>query len=54
VRNYAGKRAVTAELRAREGCSPRVRTPELLGNDRGAVEPRVDDGRALAAQEVLR
>jgi hypothetical protein len=39
-----GKRAVTAELRAREGCSPRVRPPERLGNDEGAVEPRVNGG----------
>jgi hypothetical protein len=32
------------ELRAREGCSPRVQTPERLGDDEGAVEPRVDGG----------
>ena len=39
-----GKRTVTDELRAREGCSPRVRTSERLGDDRGAMEPQVNDG----------
>jgi hypothetical protein len=39
-----GKRAVTTELRAQEGFSPQVRTPERLGNDEGEVEPRVDGG----------
>jgi hypothetical protein len=35
---------VLGEIKAWEGCSPRVRTPERLGNDGGAVEPRVDGG----------
>jgi hypothetical protein len=39
-----GKRTVTDELRAQEGCSPRVRTLERLGDDGGAVEPQVDSG----------
>jgi hypothetical protein len=38
------KKAVTVELRAREGCSHRVRTLGHLGNGGGAVEPRVDGG----------
>ena len=33
-----------AELKAREGCSPRVQTLERLGDDGGVVEPLVDGG----------
>jgi hypothetical protein len=49
-----GKKAVSAELRARAGCSPRVRTLEGVEDGEGAVEPRVDDDGAPAAQEPLR
>jgi hypothetical protein len=51
--NCAGSGAVLGELRAWEGCSPRVRTPGHLENGGGAVEPRVDDGGAPTAQELL-
>jgi hypothetical protein len=39
-----------AELRARAGFSPRVRTPERVEDGEGAVEPRVDGGGAPAVQ----
>jgi hypothetical protein len=54
TRNCAGSRAILGELRAWEGCSPRVRTSGRLENDGGAVEPRVDGGGAPTAQEMLR
>jgi hypothetical protein len=44
VRNCAGKGTVTDELRAQEGCSPRMRTLERLGDGGGAGEARVDGG----------
>jgi hypothetical protein len=47
------KRAVTAELRARAGCSPQGETLESWGNDGGAGTPRGDGGRAPAAQVDL-
>jgi hypothetical protein len=53
MRNHTGKRAVTAELRAQAGCSPRVRTPGDLEDDRGAMELRIDGGGAPAMQELL-
>jgi hypothetical protein len=52
--NCAGSGAVLGELRAWEGCSPRVRTPGHLENGGGAVEPRVDGGGAPIVQELLR
>jgi hypothetical protein len=54
VSNCAGSGAVLGDLRACEGCSPRVRTPGRLENDGGAVEPRVDDCGASTTQELLR
>jgi hypothetical protein len=51
--NCAGSGVVLGELRAWEGCSPRVRTPRRLENGGGAVEPRVDGGGAPTAQELL-
>jgi hypothetical protein len=53
VSNHVGKRAVTTELRARAGCSPRVRTPGDLEDGRGAMELRIDDDGAPAMQELL-
>jgi hypothetical protein len=50
----AGSGAILGELRAWEGCSPRVRTLGRLENDGGAVEPRVDGGGAPTVQEPLR
>jgi hypothetical protein len=44
--NCAGSGAVLGEIKAWEGCSPRVRTSGLL-------EPRVDGGAAPTAQELL-
>jgi hypothetical protein len=52
--NCTGSGAVLGELRASKGCSRRVRTPGRLENGGGAVEPRVDGGGALTAQEPLR
>jgi hypothetical protein len=39
-----GTGAILGEIKAWEGCSPRVRIPGRLGNGGGAVEPRVDGG----------
>jgi hypothetical protein len=39
-----GHWAIHGEINTWEGCSPRVQTPGRLGNDGGAVEPRVDGG----------
>jgi hypothetical protein len=44
VSNCAGTGAILGKIKAWEGRSPRVRTLGRLGNDAGAVEPRVDDG----------
>jgi hypothetical protein len=52
--NCAGSDAVLGEIKAWEGCSPRVRTPGCFENGGGAVEPRVDGGRAPIAQELFR
>jgi hypothetical protein len=52
--NCAGSGVVLGELRAWEGCSPRVQTLGRLENGGGAVEPRVDGGGAPTAQELLR
>jgi hypothetical protein len=54
ARNCAGSGVILGELRAWEGCSPRVRTPGRLENGGGAVEPRVDGGGAPTVQELLR
>jgi hypothetical protein len=54
VSNCAGSGAIFGEIKAREGCSPRVRTPGRLENGGGAMETRVDGGGAPAAQETLR
>jgi hypothetical protein len=54
ARNCAGSGAILGELRVWEGSSPRVRTLGCLENSGGAVEPRVDDGGAPIAQELLR
>jgi hypothetical protein len=54
ARNCAGSGAVLGELRAWEGCSPRVRTLGCLENGEGAVEPWVDGGGAPTTQELLR
>jgi hypothetical protein len=54
VSNCAGSGAILGEIKAWEGCSPRVQTPGRLENDEGAMEPRVDGGGAPAAQETLR
>jgi hypothetical protein len=51
--NCAGAGMILGEITAWEGCSPRVRTLGRLENGRGAVEPRVDDGGAPTAQELL-
>jgi hypothetical protein len=50
----AGPRAILGEIKAWEGCSPRVQTPRRLENSGGAMEPRVDGGGPPAAQETLR
>jgi hypothetical protein len=52
--NHVGKRAVTAELRAWAGCSPRVRTLENLEDGGVAMELRIDGGGAPDAQQMLR
>jgi hypothetical protein len=52
--NCAGSGSVLGELRAWEGCSPRVRTPGRLENGGCAVEPQVDGDGASTAQEQLR
>jgi hypothetical protein len=53
VSNCAGAGVILGEIKAWEGCSPRVRTPGRLENRGGAMEPRVDGGGAPAAQETL-
>jgi hypothetical protein len=52
ARNYADTRAVTGEIRAWEGCSPRVQTQGRLsdGGDKG--KPRVDGGGLRLHGEV--
>jgi hypothetical protein len=52
--NYADTRAITGEIMAWEGCSPRVETQECLSNDGDAGRPRVDGGGASAAREGRR
>jgi hypothetical protein len=52
--NCVGAGVILGEIKACEGCSPRVRTPGCLENGGGAMEPRVDGGGAPAAQEMLR
>jgi hypothetical protein len=49
-----GAGAILGEIKAWEGCSPRVRTPARVEDGEGAVEPRVDGGGAPAAQKLLR
>jgi hypothetical protein len=44
MKNYAGIGAVLGEIKAWEGCSPRVRTQECLGDGGNVVKPRVDGG----------
>jgi hypothetical protein len=51
--NCEGSGVILGELRAWEGCSPRVRTPGRLESGGGAVEPRVDGGGAPTVQELL-
>jgi hypothetical protein len=51
--NCAFSSVVLGELRAWEGCSPRVQTPGRLGKGGGAVEPRVTGGGAPTVQELL-
>jgi hypothetical protein len=53
VSNCAGAGVILGEIKAWEGCSPRVRTPGRLENGGGVVELRVDGGGAPAAQETL-
>ena len=50
--NYADTRAVTGEIRAWEGCSPRVQTQGRLGDGGDAGNPRVDGGRLRLHGEV--
>jgi hypothetical protein len=52
--NRALTRAVTTELGARAGWSPREEALESRGNGGGAGTRWGDGGRALAAQEELR
>jgi hypothetical protein len=42
MRNCAGTGTIHGKIKVWEGFSPRVRAPGRLGNDGGAVEPRVD------------
>jgi hypothetical protein len=51
--NCTGSGAVLGELRAWEGCSPRVRTLGHLENGGGAVKPWVDGDGAPTTQELL-
>jgi hypothetical protein len=46
--------AILAEIKAWEGCSPRVQTLGRVEDGEGAVGPRVDGGGAPAAQKLLR
>jgi hypothetical protein len=48
--NCTGYGAILGEIKAWEGCSPRVRTLGRLENGGGAMEPRVDGSGTLAAQ----
>jgi hypothetical protein len=52
--NYADTRVVMGEIRAWEGCSPRVQTQGRLSNDGDAGKPRVDGGGAPAARGGLK
>jgi hypothetical protein len=45
--------AILSEIRAWEGCSPRVRTPGRLETGGGAMDPQVDGGGAPVAQETF-
>jgi hypothetical protein len=50
--NYADTRAVTGEIRAWKGCSPRVQTQGRLSDGRDAGKPRVDGGGLWLHGEV--
>jgi hypothetical protein len=50
--NYADTRAVTGEIRACEGCSPRVQTQGHLSGGVNAGKPRVDGGGLRLHGEV--
>jgi hypothetical protein len=54
VSNCAGSGAILGEIKAWEGCSHRVQISIRMENDGGAMEPQVEGGGALAAQETLR
>jgi hypothetical protein len=54
VSNCVGVGAILGEIKAWEGCSPRVRTPGRLENDEGAMELRAEDGEAPARQQMGR
>jgi hypothetical protein len=54
VSNCTGAGAILGEIKAWEGCSPRVRTPGRVEDGEGAVEPWVDGGGAPAAQKLQR
>jgi hypothetical protein len=47
-----GVGAILGEIKAWEGCSPRVRTPGRLENGGGAMELRADGGEAPARQQT--
>jgi hypothetical protein len=50
--NYVNTRAVTGEIRAWEGCSPRVQTQGRLSGGGNVGKPRVDGGRLRLHEEV--
>jgi hypothetical protein len=50
--NYADTRAATGEIRAWEGCSPRVQTQERLSGGGNEGKPRVDGGGLRLHGEV--
>jgi hypothetical protein len=52
--NCAGAGAILGEIKAWEGCSPRVQTPGRVEDGESVVERRVDGGGAPAAQKLLR
>jgi hypothetical protein len=52
VSNYTDFRAVTGEIRAWEGCSPRVQTQGRLSDSGDAGKPRVDGGGLRLHGEV--
>ena len=52
TRNYSDTRAVTGEIRAWEGCSPRVQTQGRLRDGGNAGKPRVDGGGLRQHGEV--